>query len=285
MGQTAKSLIPVLALVGATLPAGAAELRTETLKAWTEYVQGANSCMMQRLQAGHTFLWTDEHPEIARKVQAGAIITAPMTPDTPRRVPFGLIHHWIGAVVIPDARREDVFAIIRDYDRYNDYYHPAVLAAKAIRQTAGQDEFSMMLMSKAVLARTALDSDYHSTYVQVDGRRWYSVSYTTRVQEIEQYGEPDEHTLPPDQGHGYLWRLYSITRFEERNGGVFIEVEAMALSRDIPAALRWLVDPLVRRLSRNSLITTLRQTQEAVGAEAAAATWRAPAQSGSCHPR
>jgi hypothetical protein len=45
---------------------------------------------------------------------------------------------------------------------------------------------------------------------------------------------------------------------------VYIELEAIALSRDIPAALRWAVEPIVRRVSRSSLDTSLQQTKDAV---------------------
>jgi hypothetical protein len=38
----------------------------------------------------------------------------------------------------------------------------------------------------------------------------------------------------------------------------------MALSRDIPVAFRWVADPIVRRVSKNSLLTSLRQMQDAV---------------------
>ena len=70
--------------------------------------------------------------------------------------------------------------------------------------------------------------------------------------------------VPPLQGIGYTWRLYSVARFEERDGGVYVEPEAVALSRDIPVALRWMVDPIVRRVSRNTLLISLQQTKEAV---------------------
>ena len=84
------------------------------------------------------------------------------------------------------------------------------------------------------------------------------------MQEIRHYGRPDEQELPPNQGSGYIWRLYSLARFEERDGGVYIELEAIALSRDIPVGLRWMVDPIVRRVSRNTLLTSLQQMAEAV---------------------
>jgi len=44
---------------------------------------------------------------------------------------------------------------------------------------------------------------------------------------------------------------------------VYIEIEAMAQSREIPAALRFVADPTVRRVSRNSLLASLQQTEEA----------------------
>jgi hypothetical protein len=58
--------------------------------------------------------------------------------------------------------------------------------------------------------------------------------------------------------------ISSIARFEQRDAGVYIELEAMAQSREIPAALRFVADPSVRRASRNSLLASLQQTEEAV---------------------
>jgi hypothetical protein len=56
----------------------------------------------------------------------------------------------------------------------------------------------------------------------------------------------------------------SIARFEQRDAGVYIELEAIALSREIPAAGRFVADPIVRRVSRNSLLASLQQTVESV---------------------
>ena len=43
------------------------------------------------------------------------------------------------------------------------------------------------------------------------------------------------------------------------DGGVYVEMETMALSRDIPAALRWMVDPIVQRVAKSAMTTSLRQ--------------------------
>jgi hypothetical protein len=119
----------------------------------------------------------------------------------------------------------------------------------------------------------------------------YSITQASRIQEIADYGTAKQHTLPEGEGTGLIWRLYSVSRFEEREDGLFIETEAMALSRDIPSALRLLVDPIVRRVSREALETALRQTANAArssGATASAAsssfTVRAPTKSQALRP-
>jgi hypothetical protein len=88
------------------------------------------------------------------------------------------------------------------------------------------------------------------------------------MREVRNSGHPNENRLPPDTGSGYIWRLYSTVRMEERDGGVLLEIEAIALSRDIPPALRWLVDPIVRNVSRDSLEKSLTETSDAVRAHA-----------------
>jgi hypothetical protein len=250
--------------------ANGAELKEETVRAWEAYIQTLGARNQERLGPGHRFLWTDELADRRRHVRAGEIVVAPVTPQNPKRVPSGLIHHWIGAAFISNINLHDVLSVVRDYDRYKEYYHPTVIDSKRLRQSGSEDQFSMTLMNKALFLKAALDSDYASSFVQVDVQRWYSIAYTTRVREIEDYDQPAEHKLPPNEGSGYIWRLYSLTRFEERDGGVYVEIEAVALSRDIPASVRWLVDPVVRRVSKSSLITSLRQTQDAVAGTVAA---------------
>lgn len=238
----------------------AAELKPETIKAWDEYVQAANARMAERARGGH-FLWIDEAADRLSRVKRGEVIVAPVSEHAPRSVPHGLIHDWIGAAFVPHARMADILNIVRDYTRYEEFYGPAVSESKKIGQPSPQDyKFSLVLLNQALFQTTALDTEYKSSYIRLDEKRWYSVTSTTRVQEIDDYGQPGARRLPEDQGHGYIWRLYSLARFEERDGGVYVELEAAALSRDIPFSVRWIVEPLVRRVSRNSLTTSLEQT-------------------------
>jgi hypothetical protein len=122
----------------------------------------------------------------------------------------------------------------------------------------------MLLMNRTLFLEIALDGGFESSYFQVDDHRWYSIARTMRMQEIQDYGEPGERKLAEHDGCGLIWWLSSIARFDERDGGVYVELEAMALSRDIPLPLRLLADPIIRRISRNSLTTSLRQIGNAV---------------------
>jgi ABC-type transporter Mla MlaB component len=242
----------------------AADLKPETVQTWDEYVKAVSARHQRHLGPGSSFLSSDETPGQAARLRGGEIVVSPVGPHVPMKVPSGLIHDWAGAAFMPDVTVSDVLRVVRDYGRYQDIYHPNVLDSKPKAASDLEDRFSLLLMNKSVIAKTALDSDYRSCYTRLDDRRWYSIVETTRIQEVADYGASTQRTLPENQGTGIIWRLYSVTRFEERDGGVYVEVEAVALSRDIPVSLRWLVDPIVRRVSRSALATTLQQTQDAV---------------------
>ena len=259
-----KSRVRCILLVIPLAPLNAAVLKSETSNAWNEYVDAARSHMRERVHSECQFLWTDGEPERSLKVRQGRIVVAPAAAHNPTRVPFGLIHDWIGAVFIPDVKIGDVLAFVRDYGRYRDFYKPSVVDSKLLERAGANDEFSLVLLDNNLLSHVAIEGHFESRYRQLDDGRWYSMVHTTRLQEIEDYGQIGERKLPEDQGNGYVWRLYSMAAFEERDGSVYMEIEAIALSRDIPSSLRLIIDPLVRRVSKHSLAAFLQKTREGV---------------------
>jgi hypothetical protein len=242
----------------------AATLTDETKAAWDAYLQAANAAMQARLRPGAHFLWLDDEPGRAEVIRTKGPYIAPVGPYIPKKVPSGLIHDWLGVGFVPNVTIEDIVRILRDYDRYKEIYKPGVIDSMSKGTDGGSDRFSMRLVNKSVVAKTALDTDCEASYFRVDDRHWYGISNTTHTQEVDKFGTPRQRTLPEDQGTGLIWRLSSITRLEERDGGVYAELEAIALSRDIPAAFRLFVTPIVRRVSRDSLATSLHQTKVAI---------------------
>jgi hypothetical protein len=242
----------------------AATLSEETKIAWDAYLQAANAAMQARLQPGAHFLWLDDEPGRAEAIRTKGPYIAPVGPHIPKKVPSGLIHDWLGVGFVPNVTIEDIVRILRDYDRYKEIYKPGVIDSISNGTDGVKDRFSLRLANKSVVAKTALDTDCEASYFRVDDRHWYGISNTTHILEDDKFGTPGQRTLPEDHGTGLIWRLSSITRLEERDGGVYAELEAIALSRDIPAALRLFVTPIVRRVSRDSLATSLHQTKAAI---------------------
>ncbi|MDR3704029.1 MAG: hypothetical protein P4L56_30550 [Candidatus Sulfopaludibacter sp.] len=242
----------------------ALDLRVNTLHVWNDYTEGADSGMQARLDGREPFLWTDEVPGRASGLQHGKILIGPLAGHGIRPVPNGLIHDWIGAVFIPHASIRSLLAVLHDYDRYKDVYKPAVAESKALACTEADQRFSMVWQHKVLFVSAAIEGQYSAREFIAGQTRGYNIGDTTEVREIQAYGESGEHLLAPGHGSGFIWRMHSIARYEERDGGVYLELEAIALTRDIPLSLRWLVSPVVNHLSIDSLTTSLRQTREAV---------------------
>jgi len=249
-------------------PTNAATLKQETVDVWENYIQNANAQIQDCAKPGRHFLRMDESGDRAAKVRKGEVVVWAAGASSPREIPSGLIHDWIGATFIPNTTLDQVLPVLRDYARYKDYFRPAVIDSKVVALGDTEDNFSMILASKAAFRKIALNSVYKSSQVRVDDARRYTIAQTTRIQEIAEHGSTSQHLLPEGEGTGVIWRLFSTTRYEERDGGVYIEIEGIALSRDVPASLQWLVNPIIRRVAKASLTTTLEETRNAVQSNA-----------------
>ena len=245
----------------------AANLKLETTEAWDAYLAEAKAAMQARLQPGAHFLWIDEEPERRDHVRRKGPLILRTRDHIPQSVPSGLIHDWLGAGFVPNATIADILKVVRDYDHYAHVYKPGVIDSRLLENEGIKDLFFLRFVNKSVVAKTALDCEGEATYIQIDEHRWYGYSIINHIREVARFGTLEQHTLPEGEGLGLIWRLASITRLEEADGGVYAELEALALSRDIPAAFRFFVTPIVRRVSRDSLATSLHQTKVAIDVE------------------
>jgi hypothetical protein len=243
--------------------ARAVELKPETVQAFERYIRNSEARVEQRMLPAGKFLWVDEEPRRAAQVRQGQLAIRNLGVQDTLGVPGGLIHDWIGAVFIPGVTLGKTLALIQDYDHNQDNYKPEVLASRLVSRNGNDFKVYMRLMKQSVIA-VILDTDYDVRYFPLDGGRCHSRAYSTRIAEVENAGKRDERILPPGKDEGFLWRLYSYWRFQERDGGVYVECEAISLTRAIPAGLGWLIEPIVTALPRESLANTLRETRAAL---------------------
>ena len=75
--------------------------------------------------------------------------------------------------------------------------------------------------------------------------------------------KPDEKLNREGNDNGFLWRMNTYWRFEEKDGGTYIESQSISLTRDIPTGLGWMIGPYVNSVPRESLTFTLDRTRSA----------------------
>lgn len=242
------------------------QLKPQTVEAFDAYIREAEAGMEQALQGSGPFLWSEVNSERAQRVRGGQVVAQFWSGQGPVKVPHGLIHDWIGAVFIPATNLKKTLALIQDYNNHRNIYKPEVIASRLISRRGNDFRISLRLLKKKILT-VVLDTDHEVHYRPLDPTRWVCRSYTTRIAEVEYAGTPKESVLPPDTGNGFLWRLYSYWRFQERKGGVYVECRAISLTRDVPLGLGWIIEPIIQKLPKESLINTLEATRRALHSE------------------
>jgi len=266
-----------LALQGLLVPGLlAVELKPKTVEAYERYVGRAERRMNEQLRSGGAYLWIDTLPAPRRKsvhaqLRSNHIFIQQQQPQEdgkPVSIPDGWVHHWVGVIFIPGATLLQVLAVLQDYDHHWKIYAPDVRRSKLIRRDGDDFQVYVQFFQKSV--RTAvINVEFHARYFPIGASRVFSRSQTTRVAELENPGQPDEREYALGQGHGYLWRLNSYWRLEQKDGGVYTELEYIALSRSAPTGFGWLVNPIARRISRESLSRLLQATRVAVAPQPA----------------
>jgi hypothetical protein len=243
------------------------DLNPQTVGAFDEYIREAEATMEQTLHGTSPFLWSDISSERAELVRGGQVVAQSWASQGAIKVPNGLIHDWIGAAFIPATNLKKTLALIQDYNHHKNIYKPDVMASRLISHHGNDFKIYLRLLKKKIMT-VVLDTDHDVHYHSQDPTRWTCRSYTTRIAEVENAGSPKEKVLPPDTGHGFLWRLYSYWRFQEREDGVYVECRAISLTRDVPLGLGWIIEPIIQKLPQESLINTLEATRQALHAEA-----------------
>jgi hypothetical protein len=279
-----------LALASCTLATGVAPAESgastgfhaEASQAFNRYIQLTEERIAQEIRPGGAFLTMDRLPADARGAAYASLRSGELrmerveTKDNGQAIdcPGGIIHHWVGVVFIPGTTMEKTMRMIQDYDHQAEVYAPQVVRAKTISHAGDNFHVYMRLREKEIIT-VVLDTEHDAHFDRLDANREASSSVSTRVQQVEDAGEPNEHDLPAGQDSGYLWRINSYWRFLERDGGVYMQCESVSLTRNIPTGLGWIIRPLVESIPRDLLRATLDHTRRGL-ARASAVTGTNP---------
>jgi len=264
----ARHLLPICALLA--LPQfgfAFAKLTPETARAFDRYVEAAESRMALDLQPAR-FLRMDAAPGLKARVQGGELVIQPaaiLAGAKDIKVPGGLLQDWLGLMFIPGANIAGVRAVLQDYPNYKKFYRPEVIDSKEISHHDDEYEIFLRLYEKHILT-VVLNANYQVRYGMLDAKRMYVTSHSTRIAEVKDPKRSYTEEEPPGDDTGFLWRLNSYWRFEEADGGVWAECEAISLSRDVPLGLGFMLKGFLERFPKESMLNTLRGTKAAVQA-------------------
>jgi len=241
----------IVLVLGGPSRAAAAELKPETITAWNQYVKVAEARMQRELHQGSTVPSTEPDGEL--------IV-----------IPSGLIHHWRDAVFIPGATLDHLL---------DGLLHPGtpppqadVLASRVLARSSDSLRVHVRLVRSTVVTVT-YDTEHDMTFRRHSPTFASSRSEATRIVEVEDAGTQRERARAPGEDHGFLWRLNSYWRYSEVNGGVWVELESLTLSRDLPSLLRPIAAPLINRVARESIARTLQALAHRFETLVTAARW------------
>jgi hypothetical protein len=183
-------------------------------------------------------------------------------------IPGAMLHDWRGSAFAPGATAADFEKLMRDFNSYPHVYDPQVVISAILTHHENRYTVRMRVRQKHVIT-VVLDATYDVTFGRLDARHGYSTSRSTQISEIEAAGTKEERALPPGKEHGFLWRLNTYWSYEERDGGLYLQIESVSLTRAIPVGIAWAVKPFVESVPRESLEFTLQRTCDALKHETA----------------
>lgn len=263
-----------IALLALGLALGLApELKPATLAAFDRYVQLTEARMAGETAGASPFLWIDRQPDqdrrpLLQRLARGEVAVARLdTREGQDRVKVrdGLIHHWIGTVLLPGVPFARAIAFVQAYDRYPERFGPTIQRSRVLTHTGDHFEVAMRTSTTKMMVTVVIDADYVIDYRAMGPARVWTKSVATHVAEVHSAGTAKERSQPGDEAGGYLWRLNNYCSFEQRPEGTYEQCESISLTRDLPFLVGFAIKPLVNSIPRDTLEFTLGRVRAGLG--------------------
>jgi len=264
------TVLVTLAAVTEAQSGGLFSLREATIQAFSSYVAKTETQNAETLRQG-PFLWVDGLPDKDRtaaiaRLEAGEVELRRLSASGAGRnvdVPSGMIHDWEGVIFIPGVKIDDVLKVLQDYDHHATYYAPDVAKAR-IESRSGNQFIVFLRFRRQKIVTVVLDTEHEVTYYRDSPLRGHSRSSAVRIAQVEDPDGPNEKEKAPGEDDGFLWRMETWWRMEERDSGVYVQNQVVTLTRDIPTGLAWLIEPFITKIPKETLEFTLQATRKAV---------------------
>jgi putative flippase GtrA len=239
-------------------------LQAKTQKDFAKYVATVEARRAREITNNEPFLDIERQPaaQLAQTMAAlrrgEVIVTRGVAYDgSSNEVPIdgGLVNHWRGTVFVPKVKLDALLKVLQE-PQTDKHKQEDVLSSRVVSRD-GDSQKVYLRLRRTKFVTVVYDTEYDVDYKRLTPDRALSNSISTKVVEIENAGTPRERALPEGNDHGYMWKLNSYWRYKQVDDGVFVEIESLTLSRELPAIIGPLIRPIVTSTARESMTRTL----------------------------
>lgn len=253
------SLLGGLLLLVATAGPAIADPPPGAVAGFNTYIQSVESRLTQQHESRNAFV----APVAEGQLRRGELVIDEVKPSGTAPLPGAILHHWRATAFAPGVTAADFERLMRNFSAYPQRFSPQVVRTSVVAQQGDRMQIVMRVRQKHIIT-VVMDTAYDVTFGRLDPQHGFSISRSTKIAEIDAPGTPDERELGASEEHGFLWRQNTYWSYVERDGGLYMQVESVSLSRAIPTGLGWAVGPFIESVPRDSLEFTMQATCNAL---------------------
>jgi hypothetical protein len=216
-------------------------LDEETVKAYQDYVNSFEKSVVEPFNKSGK-LWIDS--ECCGKKSSFDSGKPLVEPRRNEDLAHGSVHHFSGAMHINGANIDSIRKVMQDYSHYVEIFRPDLGSASGTKEpdSTPEDEHfkaKLLLVQTTLWMSVSYDTLYDTHYRRVANDRWTSRSVALNIKELKDPKNLSGGYLPEGDDHGFLWRTNTYWFARERNGGLDLEADSLALSRPNPTGFAW----------------------------------------------
>ncbi len=251
-GFTRKLLILSGVLLLLRSPRLIAQPSLTAVAAFNTYARAVESRLAQHHASSDNFLALPGDPATRAQLRSGQILIEQLTTPT---ASDALLHHWRATTFVPNTTPADFEHLLQNFNAYTQNFAPQIVSSTVLSHTPTDTLLRLRTRQRHVLT-VILDTTCEVTFAALGIDHGYSISRSTRIDQISPSGDD-----------GFLYRLNTYWTYEQRDGGLYLQIESLSLTRSIPHGLAWAIKPYLESIPRESLVFTLTSARNALEKE------------------
>jgi hypothetical protein len=232
--RTARLLLLLVPVVLAAPAAPAEEPTPAATAAYNNYLARLEGRLNVEHRSAAGFVAGLDNAQLRARLRGGETVVEHLNAKADDEQPGAMLHHWRGTAFVPGAHAAEFERLLRDYPVYPRVYAPQVVTARLLYQKGDWLQATLRVRQHHVLT-VVLDTAYDVSFAHLDAAHGASTAHGTHVAEIADAGTAKERALSPREQQGFLWRIDTYWSWAEQDGGLYLQIESVTLTRGIPA--------------------------------------------------